>query len=181
MNFIPSFSSETWILIALFWVLFLIYGVWPYGIFKKLKVPGPYPVPFIGTFLGYRNDFSTELVRRDESVGQSDRVWASSDLQQTFSVKIRQTLDLKHVSNLSDGLESGRKIRSSGVAQYDVECFKKYGKLWGLYDGRQPVLAILDPVLIKAILVKECYTNFINRRVSVLVVNYSTIISLHQQ
>ncbi|XP_077343440.1 cytochrome P450 3A9-like [Lithobates pipiens] len=106
MNFIPSFSSETWILIALFWVLFLTYGVWPYGIFKKLKVPGPYPVPFIGTFLGYRN----------------------------------------------------------GVAQYDVECFKKYGKLWGLYDGRQPVLAILDPALIKAILVKECYTNFINRR-----------------
>ncbi|CAI9591536.1 unnamed protein product, partial [Staurois parvus] len=106
MNFIPSFSSETWILIALFWVLFLIYGVWPYGIFKKLGVPGPFPVPFIGTFLGYRK----------------------------------------------------------GVVQFDLECFKKYGKLWGLYDGRQPVLAILDPVLIKAILVKECYTNFINRR-----------------
>ncbi|XP_072264690.1 cytochrome P450 3A9-like isoform X1 [Pyxicephalus adspersus] len=106
MNLIPSFSSETWILLALFWVLFLIYGVWPYGIFKKLGVPGPFPVPFIGTFLGYRK----------------------------------------------------------GVVQYDMECFKKYGNIWGLYDGRQPVLAILDPVVIKTILVKECYTNFTNSR-----------------
>ena len=37
-----------------------------------------------------------------------------------------------------------------------------------IFDGRQPVLAILDPVLIKTILVKECYTNFTNRRVGIL-------------
>lgn len=106
MSFIPSLSSGTWILLAILLLLFLLYGIFPYGVFNKLGIPGPRPLPFIGTFLEYRK----------------------------------------------------------GVAQYDMECFKKYGKLWGMYDGRQPVLAILDPNIIKAILVKECYSNFINRR-----------------
>ncbi|XP_075058814.1 cytochrome P450 3A9-like [Mixophyes fleayi] len=106
MNFIPNLSPGTWILLALFWALVLLYGIFPYGVFTKLGVPGPSPLPFIGTFLGYRK----------------------------------------------------------GVVQFDMECFKNYGKLWGLYDGRQPVLAILDPVIIKSILVKDCYTNFLNRR-----------------
>ncbi|KAM3930611.1 cytochrome P450 3A9-like [Leptodactylus fuscus] len=106
MSFIPSLSSGTWILLAILFLLFILYGFFPYGIFKTLGIPGPRPLPFIGTFLEYRK----------------------------------------------------------GIVQFDLECFKKYGKLWGLYDGRQPVLAILDPVIIKAILVKECYTNFTNRR-----------------
>ncbi|XP_061553449.1 cytochrome P450 3A40-like isoform X1 [Phycodurus eques] len=51
-----------------------------------------------------------------------------------------------------------------GIHNFDQECFRKYGKVWGLYDGRQPVMAIMDTAMIKTILVKECYSVFTNRR-----------------
>ncbi|XP_059189994.1 cytochrome P450 3A40-like [Centropristis striata] len=51
-----------------------------------------------------------------------------------------------------------------GFTNFDEECFKKYGKCWGIFDGRQPVLCITDPAMIKSVLVKECYSFFTNRR-----------------
>ncbi|XP_068134836.1 cytochrome P450 3A29-like isoform X2 [Hyperolius riggenbachi] len=106
MYFIPEFSKETWFLLILFEAIFIIYAIWPYRVFRKYGIPGPRPLPFIGTFLSNRN----------------------------------------------------------GLADFDIECFQKYGKIWGFYDGRQPVLAVMDPVIIKSILVKDCYTIFTNRR-----------------
>uniref|UniRef100_A0A8C9ZTA1 unspecific monooxygenase n=1 Tax=Sander lucioperca TaxID=283035 RepID=A0A8C9ZTA1_SANLU len=96
-------TNNTWI-----WSLLLIlrYGYAPYGFFKKIGIPGPRPLPFIGTFLEYRK----------------------------------------------------------GIHNFDTECYQKYGKVWGLYDGRQPLLAIMDTAMIKTILVKECYSVFTNRR-----------------
>uniref|UniRef100_A0A3Q4AK07 unspecific monooxygenase n=1 Tax=Mola mola TaxID=94237 RepID=A0A3Q4AK07_MOLML len=46
----------------------------------------------------------------------------------------------------------------------DSECAQKYGKLWGMYEFRRPMLAVMDPDLLKGILVKECFTYFTNRR-----------------
>ncbi|XP_051941158.1 cytochrome P450 3A40 [Hippocampus zosterae] len=51
-----------------------------------------------------------------------------------------------------------------GFIHFDMECHKKYGKIWGIFDGRQPVLCIMDPAVIKTVLVKECYSLFTNRR-----------------
>ncbi|KAJ1096471.1 hypothetical protein NDU88_001611 [Pleurodeles waltl] len=106
MDFLPNFSKETWTLLAVLLTVLYLYSIWPYGVFKKLGIPGPKPLPFIGTFLQYRK----------------------------------------------------------GLFEFDMECFQKYGKTWGIYDGRQPVLVVMDPAVVKTILVKECFTYFTNRR-----------------
>ncbi|NXK28271.1 CP3AO protein, partial [Arenaria interpres] len=106
MHLLPNFSVVTWLLLIAFLSLLVLYGIWPYRAFKKLGIPGPQPLPFLGTFLEYRQ----------------------------------------------------------GFMRFDQKCFEKYGKIWGIFDGRQPVLAVLDPVVIKNVLVKECYSIFTNRR-----------------
>uniref|UniRef100_A0A3Q2GSJ7 Cytochrome P450 3A n=1 Tax=Equus caballus TaxID=9796 RepID=A0A3Q2GSJ7_HORSE len=106
MDLIPSFSTETWVLLATSLVLIYLYGTYTHGLFKKLGIPGPTPLPFFGNVLSYRK----------------------------------------------------------GIWNFDRKCFKKYGKMWGVYDGRRPVLAVTDPDMIKTVLVKECYSVFTNRR-----------------
>ncbi|CAJ1053984.1 cytochrome P450 3A30-like [Xyrichtys novacula] len=106
MGYLLYFSAETWTLLVAFVTLLYVYIMWPYGVFKKMGIPGPKPIPLFGTILNYRKGFTN----------------------------------------------------------FDEECFKKYGKIWGIFDGRQPVLCITDPAMVKTVLVKECYSLFTNRR-----------------
>ncbi|XP_032897020.1 cytochrome P450 3A8-like [Amblyraja radiata] len=101
-----ALPGQTCILLLTCLALLGWYSVAPFRFFKRLGIPGPMPLPFIGTFFHYRK----------------------------------------------------------GLFNFDVECYKKYGNIWGIFDGRKPVLCIMEPDLIKTILIKEFYTVFTNRR-----------------
>ncbi|XP_060232493.1 cytochrome P450 3A11-like isoform X1 [Meriones unguiculatus] len=75
MDLISAFSPETWVLLAISLMLLYWFGTRTHGVFKKQGIPGPTPLPFLGTVLNYYK----------------------------------------------------------GIWKYDAECYKKYGKIWGLF------------------------------------------------
>uniref|UniRef100_A0A4W6CQK2 Cytochrome P450 3A n=1 Tax=Lates calcarifer TaxID=8187 RepID=A0A4W6CQK2_LATCA len=95
MGHLLYFSAETWTLLVALVTLILLYAYWPYGIFKRMGIPGPKPIPFLGTI-----------------------IFLFCSIFITYSI----------------------------------------------FDGRQPVLCITDPAMIKTVLIKECYSLFTNRR-----------------
>ncbi|XP_075827278.1 cytochrome P450 3A11-like [Microtus pennsylvanicus] len=106
MDLTSILSLETWVLLVISLVLLYRYGTRNHDVFKKQGIPGPKPLPFLGTLMNFYE----------------------------------------------------------GVWKFDAMCYKKYGKMWRLHEGRTPVLAITDTEMIKNVLVKECYSVFTNRR-----------------
>ncbi|XP_060232288.1 cytochrome P450 3A1-like isoform X9 [Meriones unguiculatus] len=74
MDLISAFFPETWVLLVISLMLLYWFGTRTHGVFKKQGIPGPTPLPFLGTVLNYYK----------------------------------------------------------GIWKYDAECYKKYGKIWGL-------------------------------------------------
>nr|XP_048287762.1 cytochrome P450 3A6-like [Myodes glareolus] len=105
---ILNFSMETWALLATILVLLYLYGTSSHGLFRKIGIPGPKPLPFVGTLLDYRKLFCA----------------------------------------------------------FDEQVFLLYRRVWGLYDGLQPLLVIAEPDMIRKVLVKEFYSVFTNRQCS---------------
>nr|AAI13144.1 Cytochrome P450, family 3, subfamily a, polypeptide 16 [Mus musculus] len=106
MNLFSALSLDTLVLLAIILVLLYRYGTCTHGLFKKQGIPGPKPLPFLGTVLNYYK----------------------------------------------------------GLWKFDMECYEKYGKTWGLFDGQIPLFVITDPETIKNVLVKECFSVFTNRQ-----------------
>ncbi|XP_078614493.1 cytochrome P450 3A24-like [Branchiostoma floridae x Branchiostoma japonicum] len=51
-----------------------------------------------------------------------------------------------------------------GIPKFDKECYQKFNKVYGIFEGRQPILMVGDLELVKDITVKEANT-FTNRRI----------------
>nr|XP_042124325.1 cytochrome P450 3A9-like isoform X3 [Peromyscus maniculatus bairdii] len=58
MDLIPNFAIETLALLATILMLLYFYGTSSHGLFKKLGIPGPKPLPFFGTMLNYKRGVS---------------------------------------------------------------------------------------------------------------------------
>jgi Cytochrome P450 len=57
-------------------------------------------------------------------------------------------------------------IWRKNFVNYDADLVKKYGNIFGFFEGRKPNLFVADAEFIRSVLVKD-FDHFINRRVSV--------------
>ncbi|KAE8596806.1 hypothetical protein XENTR_v10016247 [Xenopus tropicalis] len=97
MTFLPDFSMATWTLLVLLLTLLAYYAIWPYKLFKRYGIPGPTPIPFIGTFLGNRHDFGLSGPLKSSVLISKDEQWKRirTVLSPTFtSGKLKQMFPL---------------------------------------------------------------------------------------
>ncbi|XP_033761759.1 cytochrome P450 3A25-like [Pecten maximus] len=56
-----------------------------------------------------------------------------------------------------------RMFIKDGLVKTELDMYRKYGKVFGMYESYIPVLYIADPALLKDVLVKD-FKSFVNRR-----------------
>ncbi|KAF0036208.1 hypothetical protein F2P81_011520 [Scophthalmus maximus] len=112
MGYLPDLSIETWSLLATVVALIALYGYAPYGFFKKIGIPGPTPLPFIGTFLEYRRMYtimmkhSSNLIQSLHKKVESDEVIEVKEVFGPYSMDVVTStafsVDIDSINHPSD-------------------------------------------------------------------------------
>ncbi|XP_055348320.1 cytochrome P450 3A24-like [Paramacrobiotus metropolitanus] len=55
------------------------------------------------------------------------------------------------------------ELTKIGPARFDEKCIRKFGNVFGVFEGSMPVIVISDLEMLKSIMVKD-FTHFVNRR-----------------
>uniref|UniRef100_A0AAZ3PD29 unspecific monooxygenase n=1 Tax=Oncorhynchus tshawytscha TaxID=74940 RepID=A0AAZ3PD29_ONCTS len=110
MSFLPYFSAETWTLLALLITLIVVYGYWPYGVFTKMGIPGPKPLPYFGTMLEYKKNIILNGELFDAVSVAEDDTWRRirSVLSPSFtSGRLKEMFGImkQHSANLLNGMK----------------------------------------------------------------------------
>ncbi|XP_063090256.1 cytochrome P450 3A14-like isoform X2 [Cavia porcellus] len=75
MDLIWNFSMETWVFLVLCLLLLYVYGTYTYGHFKKLGIPGPKPLPFLGNVLSYAQEIRPAVLMKKSVLLSQDEQW----------------------------------------------------------------------------------------------------------